>query len=240
MDKIIDADPERFLKFISNGCDYIRFEDPCCHSCPMKDSNKDCIFAKKIPVLPEDWSFAMDEKPKSDKDYSKLFTRRHRIHVSYVMPIFCDDEAEALTEPEPFIEPVIPSPIVNYIKTYDEIRKKLKFDINRKYLHTFASYETLAQINYEVKCIIDGLEYPNLFTANYYVDPNNDSNLLYKIMPTSKEQCDQVYEFLTTTEDIEPYLERDSVSYFMKDYKNGAFIKTDAYREFLENREAGI
>ena len=236
LDKIIDADPERFLKFISNGCDYIRFEDSCCISCPMKDPNKGCIFAEKIPVVPEDWSFNMDETPKSEKDCSKLFTRRHKIHVSYVMNIFKDEDAEAIKEPEPFTEPVIPSSIANYIKTYNEIRKKLKFEVNRKYLYVYNSDENLFEINEEVANIIRSLEFPNFFTAKYYRDCIDKQHLLYKIMPVSWEQCSSTYKFLTTTEDIESYLERDSVHTFIKDYEDGAFGMTDAYRASLTDR----
>lgn len=232
LDKIIDADPERFLKFISNGCDYVRFEDSCCISCPMKDPDKGCIFAEKIPVVPEDWSFVMDEKPKSDKDRSKLFTRRHKIHISDVMTIFNDENAEAIKEPEPFIEPTIPSAIVNYINTYNEIRKTLNFEVNRKYLYEYASDENLCKINEEVTDIIKGLEFPDFFTARYY----DEQHLLYKIMPVSWEQCRSVYKFLVTTEDIEPYLEKDSVRAFIKDYETGAFGITNSYRESFNER----
>lgn len=220
LDKIIDVDPERFLKFISVGCDAIKFEDSTCRLCPMRTEAKTCIFQEKTLVEPECWDRWDLNAPKSDKDRSKLFSRTGKIHIKDVLNVYAEEDVPAIQEPEPFIEPVIPQFIQNYVNAFCAILAAMQ-EISDDYLYRFMDSTLEAQLNAEINAKIKSRcmePCMDRFCIDCYYSNNS---VLCAITPVDRDECDRVYKYLTTTEDIEPYLERSRPAKFLKEYRKG-------------------
>ena len=236
LDKIIDADPERFLKFISVGCDAIKFEDSCCTSCPMRTDTCECLLSEKTTVKPDAWTFWADDAPKSDKERSKLFTRYNKIHIVDILPVFKKKHAKPLN-PTPFEFPKIPDYVIKYVETYNKLRNvidEVVESVYKEFEGWINTEDTVARMNQRLQTEIHKLiedrrerlhvDYSkmfDIFELKFDRHEIRKSELLCHIIPKNLKHCYEAYVFLTTTEDIEYYTEKYDAQRFITDYRAG-------------------
>ena len=238
LDKIIDADPERFLKFISVGCDAIKFEDSCCNTCPLRSDNGVCIFAEKTVVTPDAWDFYVDDFPANDKERSKLFAQHYKIHITDILPLFKKKHSKTIN-PTPFKLPEIPDYVADYVDAYDKILMTVRGLIEpvyKEFEYQVCSDDTLAQMNQQLQTEIHKLvedrrmrfhvDYSKifkLFTLQFSRSETSKSEVTCHIAPKDPKQCYKAYKFITTTEDIEYYTEKGNTRQFIKAFEHGLF-----------------
>lgn len=238
LDKIIDADPERFLKFISVGCDAIKFEDSCCNSCPLRTEDHTCIFEERTVVPPDAWDFYPDDTPKTDKDRSKLYMRRQKIHITDILPTFKKKRAKVI-EPTPIELPKIPEFVVDYVEAYANLLCILEDAVEsviEQFKYRFCTDNTIACMTQALQNKLNNLAEGR--SMRYHIDYSKvfelfdvqcirqyakESEVLCSIIPIDPKRCHEAYTFLTTTEDIEYYTERYNAEQFIKAYVRGAF-----------------
>lgn len=238
LDTIIDKDPERFLKFISVGCDAIKFEDSCCTSCPLRTEDHTCIFKERTVVPPDAWDFWADDAPKTDKDRSKLYMRHQKIHIVDILPAFKKKRAKVI-EPTPIELPKIPEFVVDYVEAYANIFCILKDaaeSVINQFKYSFCTDDTIECMNQTMQNKLTNLAKDR--SIRYHVDYSKvfelfevqcsrqyakESEVLCSIIPIDPKRCHEAYTFLTTTEDIEYYTERYNAERFIKAYARGAF-----------------
>lgn len=238
LDTIIDADPERFLKFINVSCDAIKFEDSSCHTCPMRADNGVCIFAEKTVVPPDEWDFYIDDFPATDKERSKLFAKHYKIHIADILPLFKKKHPKTIN-PTPFKLPEIPDYVADYVDAYDKISmivKELITPVRAEFEGRFCSDDTVAQMNQRLQSEIHKLiadrrmrfhvDYSKifeLFELQFSRQETNESVAICRIAPKDLKQCYKAYKFLTTTEDIEYYTEKGNTRQFIKAVECGLY-----------------
>lgn len=242
LDTIIDKDPERFLKFISVGCDAIRFEEPCCDSCPMRLDNSKCVFSELTVVKPMDWDFDPDDLPKTDKDRSKLYMRRERIHIADILPTFKKKHAKPI-EPIPFKLPTIPEFVIAYVDDYTQLMGILieaVKSVQEMYSGMFCTDDLILQMNQKLQDKLHNLaegnrmrfhiDYSNtfkLFDVQYRRQEIKEYEVVCSVLPKDPKRCYEAYNFLTTTEDIEYYTEQYNTKQFIKAYAQGVLTGGD-------------